>query len=120
MSNMSGRQDPGWRRMLLADSPRDAVTRLVDGGAFQGGAVAAGCCAAQASSWRVFNPWQSPAGSNKHKRPNKPELKKLYLRHCLRKSHSCLWSVVLLLVLLQGSGLGDTSGWWCQFPPAVR
>ena len=64
---------------------QDAVTGLVDGDAFQGGAVEAGCCAAQASSWRVLNPWESPAGSNKHKHPNKPELKKLYLQPLLKE-----------------------------------
>lgn len=88
-----------WQRgsRLEEDAPcclsQDAVTGLPDGSAFQGGAVGAGCCAAQASSWRVLNPWESPAGSNKHKHPNKPELKKLYLCHCLRKTHSCLQHV---------------------------
>lgn len=50
------------------------VPGLVDGGAFQGRSMGAGCSAAQASSWRVLNPWESPAGSNKHKQPQKPEL----------------------------------------------
>lgn len=54
------------------------------------------------------------------KHRNKPELKKLYLHHCLRKSYSCLRHVFLLLVLLEGSGLGDRRGWGCQFPSAVR
>lgn len=52
--------------------------------------MGAGCSAEQASSWRVLNPWESPAGSNKHKQPKKPELTKLYLLyHCLGESHSC-------------------------------
>lgn len=58
-------------------------------GCFPGRSMGAGCSAAQASSWRVLNPWESPAGSNKHKQPKKPELMKPYLHHCLGKSHSC-------------------------------
>lgn len=65
------------------------VTGLVDGGAFQGRSMGGECSAAQASSWRVLNPWKSPAGSNKHKQPKKPELTKPFLHHCLGKSHSC-------------------------------
>lgn len=65
------------------------VSGLVDRGAFQGRSMGAGCSSEQASSWRVLNRWESPAGSNKHKQPKKPELMKLYLHHCLRESHSC-------------------------------
>lgn len=64
----------------------DMVTGLVDGGAFQARSMGAGCSAAQASSWRVLNPWESTAGSNKHKQPKKPELTKPFLHHCLGKS----------------------------------
>lgn len=81
---------------------------------WQQGAVlhrqAAGGCSTQGRA-------QQAQTSTEH--PNKPELKKLYLCHHLRKSHSCLRQVFLLLVLLEGSGMGDTRGRGCRFPSAV-
>lgn len=101
---------------LEEDAPcrlsQDAVTGLVDGDAFQGGPVRPGCCAALASSWRVLNPWEILAGSNKHKHCNKPELKKLYLCHCLRRSQSCLWHVFLFPVLWGTQEAEGASSFW--------